>query len=79
MTNTGRSPKSSSHRAHRRREKRQLASPPLPRQKPARNRSGGAWLSLVERLLWEQEVVGSNPAAPTSLAGLAAMGIGASG
>ena len=27
----------------------------------------GAWLSLVERLFREQEVVGSNPAAPTSI------------
>lgn len=24
----------------------------------------GIWLSLVERLLWEQKVVGSNPAIP---------------
>ena len=24
----------------------------------------GAWLSLVERLVWDQEVAGSNPAAP---------------
>ena len=24
----------------------------------------GAWRSLVARLLWEQEVAGSNPAAP---------------
>ena len=26
---------------------------------------GGAWRSLVARLLWEQEVGGSNPSAPT--------------
>ena len=25
---------------------------------------GGAWRSLVARLLWEQEVAGSNPVAP---------------
>lgn len=24
----------------------------------------GIWLSLVERLIWDQEVVGSNPAIP---------------
>ena len=26
----------------------------------------GAWRSLVARLLWEQEVLGSNPGAPTT-------------
>jgi hypothetical protein len=26
--------------------------------------TSGAWRSLVARLLWEQEVAGSNPAAP---------------
>ena len=30
--------------------------------------ASGAWRSLVARLLWEQEVGGSNPSAPTSLA-----------
>ena len=29
--------------------------------------SHGAWRSLAARLLWEQEVAGSNPAAPTTL------------
>ena len=41
--------------------------PVLP--KVARSRGqicrSGAWLSLVERLLWEQDVGGSNPLAPT--------------
>ena len=26
----------------------------------------GVWLSLVERLVWDQEVAGSNPVTPTS-------------
>src|SRR5918912_2687885 len=30
-----------------------------------RVRAGGSWRSLVARLLWEQEVPGSNPGAPT--------------
>ncbi len=28
------------------------------------NSSPGVWLSLVERLLWEQKVAGSNPVTP---------------
>ena len=31
----------------------------------------GVWLSLVERLIWDQEVVGSNPATPTKYADVA--------
>ena len=34
----------------------------------------GAWLSLVERLLWEQDVGGSNPLAPTTSPRMRAMG-----
>src|SRR3954465_5197623 len=34
----------------------------------------GAWLSLVERLLWEQDVGGSNPLAPTIAAGRSRLG-----
>ena len=30
----------------------------------------GAWRSSVARLLWEQEVPGSNPGAPTGFTGL---------
>ena len=40
---------------------------PVKPLKPRRPRSG-AWLSLVERLLWEQDVGGSNPLAPTNAA-----------
>src|SRR5215208_1630853 len=32
---------------------------------PDYTRPHGAWRSLVARLLWEQEVPGSNPGAPT--------------
>ena len=35
----------------------------------------GAWLSLVERLLWEQDVGGSNPLAPTTSIEAAGFGI----
>ena len=31
---------------------------------PRVGRTNGAWLSLVERLVRDQEVAGSNPAAP---------------
>ena len=31
--------------------------------------SSGAWRSSVARLLWEQEVAGSNPAAPIGVTG----------
>lgn len=34
-------------------------------KKREKARSAGAWLSLVERFAWDEEVVGSNPAAPT--------------
>ncbi len=34
----------------------------------------GAWRSPVARLLWEQEVPGSNPGAPTRLSHIAALG-----
>lgn len=36
-------------------------------------RGGGAWLSLVERQLWELNVVGSNPTAPSPRAAIFAM------
>ena len=48
-------------------------------RKPARTRAAarfGAWLSLVERLLWEQDVGGSNPLAPTNPAGPGSEGDG---
>ncbi len=31
------------------------------------NASVGMWRSLVARLLWEQDVAGSNPVIPTTL------------
>ncbi len=30
----------------------------------------GTWRSLVARLLWEQDVAGSNPVVPTTFAGV---------
>jgi hypothetical protein len=33
---------------------------------PPTMRTFGAWRSLAARLLWEQEVGGSNPSAPTN-------------
>ena len=33
---------------------------------PGYNVTDGAWLSLVERPLWERNVAGSNPVAPTN-------------
>ena len=35
----------------------------------ADSESYGAWRSLVARLLWEQEVAGSNPVAPSFVTG----------
>src|SRR5919201_3522402 len=32
----------------------------------AYNRAGGAWRSLAARVVWDHEVPGSNPGAPTS-------------
>ena len=40
-----------------------IAAKPLEELRPY----DGAWLSLVERLLWEQDVGGSNPLAPTTM------------
>jgi hypothetical protein len=38
----------------------------------------GAWRSLVARLVWDQEVEGSNPSAPTNLSSSAVGALGAS-